>query len=602
MLLEMRLRCLGVITESVLEFGPGLTVVTGETGAGKTMVVSGLGLLLGGRADAGVVRTGSRAAVVEGRVSVDPEGSVARRAVDAGGELDGEELLLSRSVSAEGRSRAVIGGRGAPVGLLAELGSDLVVVHGQTDQIRLRSSARQRQALDRFAAEEVGAPLERYRDRYQRWLRVRRELEEVTSRARERAHEAELLRLGRAEVARVDPRPGEDHELKAEAQRLAHAEDLRLAAGSAHACLTGDPSGDSAGDVVTAVAAARRALDAVRSHDETLARLADRFAELGYLVNDLAADCAAYAASVEADPARLAAVEDRRATLAAMTRAHGTDVDGVLAWAQGASARLADLDDSGDRTARLAQEVASLREALAVDAVEVGRARRGAAVRLGEAVSAELQALSMPDARLVVEVSALPAEGADDEASVTVTGASGEPSTLRLGPDGADVVTFQLVPHPGAPARPLAKGASGGELSRVMLALEIVLGGVDPVPTFVFDEVDAGVGGRAALNIGRRLAMLARSCQVLVVTHLPQVAAFADRHLLVSKSADGAVTTSGVQRLDDDGRVRELARMLAGLEDSGTAQAHARELLADAEAWRSAATAGEGGGVGGSSA
>lgn len=586
----MRLRCLGVISESVLEFGPGFTVVTGETGAGKTMVVTGLGLLLGGRADAAVVRTGARAAVVEGRVRVAQDGVVARRAEEAGGELDADELLLSRSVSAEGRSRAVVGGRSAPVSLLAELGADLVVVHGQTDQIRLRSAVRQREALDRFAGTELASRLAPYREGYRRWLEVRGQLRDLADRAQERAHEAELLRLGLAEVERVAPVAGEDHALKAEAQRLAHAEDLRLAAGLAHAALTGDPGAPEAGDVVSAISAARRGLDAVRDHDPTLAVLADRFGELGYLAADLAAECASYADSVEADPARLAAVEDRRAVLAALTRAHGTDVDGVLAWSEQASRRLLDLDDGGDRAVALREEETRLRETLARLAADVGRIRRQAARRLGDEVSAELAALSMPDARLEVRVE--DAAGGDDGGAVTVEVDTDDGRrALRLGPDGADSVTMWLLPHPGAGARPLAKGASGGELSRVMLALEIVLGGADPVPTFVFDEVDAGVGGRAALNIGRRLATLARTCQVLVVTHLPQVAAFADRHLVVVKTADGDVTHSGVRALDDPAdRARELARMLAGLDDSDTAQAHARELLEDARAWRQKAT------------
>jgi DNA repair protein RecN (Recombination protein N) len=578
-LLELRLRGLGVIRDAVLELGPGLTVVTGETGAGKTMVVTGLLLLLGGRADPGAVRAGQAAAVVEGRLAVDPGGPVAARVVEAGGELDdGDVLILSRSVAAEGRSRAWLGGRSVPVGLLGELAEDLVAVHGQSEQLRLKSAARQREALDRFAGADVAEPLGEYRTCWARLRDVEAELDSIVRRARERVSEAELLRLGLAEVERVAPVAGEDRRLRAEALRLAHAQELRLAADSAHRSLAGDPDeAEAAVDVSTLLGTARRALDQVREHDEQLAGLADRLAEVSYLVADLAAECASYAAAVEGDPARLAAVEERRAALSALVRVHGEDVDAVLAWAGQASVRLLELDAQDDRIAGLTQERQRLRTRLASSAARVGLARRAAASRLADAVTAELGELSMPDARLVVQVRQRP-----DEAGLPVDLGAGV-QLLAAGPDGVDEVELLLVAHAGAAPRALARGASGGELSRVMLGLEVVLGAADPVPTFVFDEVDAGVGGRAALGIGRRLARLARSSQVLVVTHLPQVAAFADRHHTVVKASSGEVTESGVCLLDGPGRVRELARMLGGMEDSGSAQAHAEELLRAAE-------------------
>jgi DNA repair protein RecN (Recombination protein N) len=577
-LLEMRLRGLGVIRDAVLEFGPGLTVVTGETGAGKTMVVTGLGLLMGGRADAGAVREGMTSALVEGRLTVPPQGPVAVRAAEAGAELDdGDVLIVSRTVSVEGRGRAHLGGRSVPAALLAELADGLVTVHGQSDQLRLRSTARQREALDRFAGQAVAKPLTDYRGAWQRLRAVEATLDDITRRARERAQEAELLRLGLAEIERVDPQPGEDAALRAEASRLAHAEELRQAAVSAHLALTGDPDdGDADGDVSSLVSAARRALDQVRDHDSQLAGLADRLAEVGYLVADVATEAASYAESVESDPLRLATVEDRRAALATLTRAYAEDVDGVLLWAKDAAGRLSELDGDDDRVVELAAERERLRDRLAGTGRALSKARAKAAKRLADAVTAELAELAMPNARLVVDVRQRPEEG-----GLLVDLGSG-PVGLASGPDGLDEVELLLSPHAGAPPRPIAKGASGGELSRVMLGLEVVLGAVDPVPTFVFDEVDAGVGGRAALGIGRRLARLARTCQVLVVTHLPQVAAFADRHLTVVKSDDGEVTESGVRLLDDDGRVRELARMLGGMEESGSAQAHAEELLASA--------------------
>jgi DNA repair protein RecN (Recombination protein N) len=573
-LLEMRLRGLGVIRDAVLEFGPGLTVVTGETGAGKTMVVTGLGLLMGGRADPGAVREGMGSALIEGRIAVAPDGPVAARAADAGAELDdGDVLIVSRTVSAEGRGRAHLGGRSVPVAVLAELAEGLVTVHGQSDQLRLKSGARQREALDRFAGASVTKPLADYRAGWQRLRAVDATLEEITRRARERAQEAELLRLGLAEVERVDPQPGEDVALRAEAARLAHAEELRQAAQVAHLALTGDPDAESDADVASRLAVGRRALDQVRDHDAQLAALADRLAEIGYLVADVATEAASYAESVESDPLRLAAVEDRRAALATLTRAYGEDVDAVLTWAKEAAGRLAELDGDDDRLVRLGHERQQLRDRLAKSGAALSKARAKAARKLADAVTAELAALAMPNARLVVQVRQRP-----DSTGLPVDLGAG-PVTVAAGPDGLDEVEVLLSPHAGAAPRPVAKGASGGELSRVMLGIEVVLGAVDPVPTFVFDEVDSGVGGQAALGIGRRLARLARTSQVLVVTHLPQVAAFADRHLLVVKSGDGQVTESGVQSLDDEARVRELARMLGGMADSDSARAHAEELL-----------------------
>ncbi len=575
-LLEMRLRGLGVIRDAVLELGPGLTVVTGETGAGKTMVVTGLSLLMGGRADAGAVRNGTGAASVEGRVALDPRGPAAARAIEAGAELDEDNvLILSRTVTPEGRSRAFVGGRSAPIGLLVELAEDLIAVHGQSDQLRLKSAARQREALDRFAGSAVATPLAAYATCWRRLTILDGDLAEITTRSQERAQEAELLRLGLAEVERIDPRPGEDVELRAEAVRLGHAEELRVAAAVAHRCLSGDPDrGEAGADTLQLLAEARHTLDRARVHDSRLGELADRVAELGMLAADVAAECASYAGEVEADPARLAVVQERRAVLLGLTRAYGETVDAVLAWAQAASLRLLELDGDDDRLDTLRSQRHQLRTELAALAATVSQARSTAAHGLGQQVSAELTELAMPDAQVVVQVSQRPQPG-----GLPVDLGAG-PVELSAGAYGVDEVEILLVPHAGAPARPVGKGASGGELSRVMLGLEVVLGAADPVPTFVFDEVDAGVGGQAALGIGRRLAKLARTSQVVVVTHLPQVAAYADRHLVVRKASDGAVTESGVQPLDDAGRVRELARMLGGMQDSDSARAHAEELLA----------------------
>ncbi|MFG2299065.1 DNA repair protein RecN [Streptomyces sp. NPDC048603] len=573
----MRIRSLGVIDDAVVELSPGFTAVTGETGAGKTMVVTSLGLLLGGRADPALVRLGSKAAVVEGRIVMRPDAPAAVRAEEAGAELDDGALLISRTVSAEGRSRAHVGGRSVPVGLLGELADDLVAVHGQTDQQGLLRPARQRQALDRYAGDAVAVPLEKYAAAYRRLRAVAAELDEITTRARERAQEADLLRFGLDEIAAVEPRAGEDAELAAEAERLGHAESLASAALLAHAALAGNPEDPEGVDANTLVAGAHRALESVRAHDAALGALAERIGELGILLADVSGELAGYADDLDADPLRLAAVEERRAALGQLTRKYGSEghsVDAVLSWAEQGAARLLELDGDDERIGELTAERDGLRAELSQLAQALTDARAEAAQRFASAVTAELASLAMPHARVTIDI-----RQAEDPEGVEVGG-----RPVAYGPTGADEVELLLAPHPGAQPRPIAKGASGGELSRVMLAVEVVFAGADPVPTYLFDEVDAGVGGKAAVEVGRRLAKLAKSAQVVVVTHLPQVAAFADRQLLVEKTNDGSVTRSGVTVLEGEDRIRELSRMLAGQEDSQTARAHAEELLAAARA------------------
>ncbi|AWZ07444.1 DNA repair protein RecN [Streptomyces sp. ICC1] len=578
---EMRIRSLGVIDDAVVELSPGFTAVTGETGAGKTMVVTSLGLLLGGRADPALVRIGAKAAVVEGRIVMRPDAPAALRAEEAGAELDDGALLISRTVSAEGRSRAHVGGRSVPVGLLAELAEDLVAVHGQTDQQGLLRPARQRQALDRYAGDAVAVPLEKYAAAHRRLRAVAGELEEITTRARERAQEADLLRFGLDEINAVEPVAGEDVELAAEAERLGHAESLSSAAQVAHAALAGnveDPEGVDAGALV---AGAHRALESVRSHDPALGALAERIGELGILLGDVAGELAGYADDLDADPLRLAAVEERRAALTQLTRKYGSarngsaqhTVDSVLEWAERGSVRLLELDGDDGRIGELTAERDGLRMELSSLAQALTDARSEAATRFASAVTEELASLAMPHARVTIDI-----RQTEDPDGVEVGG-----RLVAYGPSGTDEVELLLAPHPGAQPRPIAKGASGGELSRVMLAVEVVFAGSDPVPTYLFDEVDAGVGGKAAIEVGRRLAKLAKSAQVVVVTHLPQVAAFADRQLLVEKTSDGSVTRSGVTVLEGEDRIRELSRMLAGHEDSASARAHAEELLAAAQ-------------------
>ncbi|WP_248240792.1 DNA repair protein RecN [Microbacterium kunmingense] len=556
MIEEMRLRGLGVIAEATLPLGPGFTAITGETGAGKTMVVTGLGLLLGQRADSSVVRAGSGQAAVDGVWTVPARGPVAARVEEAGGELeplddDRAELFLGRTVTSEGRSRASVGGRSAPAGVLADVADHLVVVHGQSDQLRLRSASAQRDALDRFGGEPVSDALGVYREAFQRHRALDDELRALLESRDVRAREADDLRSAVAEIEEADPQPGEDVELAARAERLANAEELRRAAAAAHDALSSDLD---VPDAATLVAEARQALE--RVDDPALRPHADELADIGYRIVDAATTLSAYLADLdEAGPRELEQVEERRAVLGALVRRHGS-VDDALAFLATGSARLMELDDDGERVARLSAERDRAASDLDAAAAVLSSARKDAAERLGRAVTAEVRALAMPDALIRVDV--------------------GETSASA---SGRDEVTFLLAAHPGAEPRPVARGASGGELSRVMLAIEVVIAGSDPVPTFVFDEVDAGVGGAAAIEVGRRLAMLARSAQVIAVTHLAQVAAFAGNHLTVEKASDGSVTASSVRRLTGRDREAEMARLLSGMPDSDAALTHAKELL-----------------------
>jgi DNA repair protein RecN (Recombination protein N) len=513
------------------------------------------------------------------------------------------------------------------VSLLTYLADDLVAVHGQSDQQQLLKPGRQRESLDKYAGAVLGEVLGDYQRAYGRHRTVAEQLATLTTQARARAAEAAELRAGLDDIEKLNPVAGEAAALRAEEERLANADALHAAATAAHEALLGDPAAGNDGmDAVTLLGHARRALEAVRRHDAEIDGVAARLSEAAYLVSEVAGELASYVQGIDADPARLAAVQERRAALARVIRLYGpggvsAQVNGtpvrlpapgkemapdgdtvpgrdgvpdgnaadgadaalfampdaaaagapasapagepdeityVLEWARLAAARVGELDNDDETIAALTGTEAELSAQVTELAARLSRLRAEAGERFAADVTAELTALAMPHAQISVVLTAL-----------------AEP-----GPHGADDVEIRLAPHPSAPALPLHKGASGGELSRVMLAIEVVFAGADPVPTFVFDEVDAGVGGKAAVEIGRRLAKLARLAQVIVVTHLPQVAAFADNHLVVAKSEDGTITSTSVIRLDHEARVRELSRMLAGLEDSEFGQAHAAELLA----------------------
>ncbi|MGI8306747.1 DNA repair protein RecN [Saccharopolyspora hattusasensis] len=581
MLAEMRIQGLGVIDDATLALHAGLTVVTGETGAGKTMVVTGLHLLGGGRADASRVRSGAQRAVVEGRFQTTIDSPAAKVAADAGAEPDEDGSLIAvRTVAADGRSRAHLGGRSVPNAVLSELAEQVLAVHGQNDQLRLLRSGEQRAVLDRFAGEPVLHVLADYQRVRAEWGGAVRELTERTARSRELAREAELLRHGLAEIEAVAPEPGEDASLVDEARRLADVDQLREIATGAHLALTGSADGDpDVPGAIGLIGEARRRLGG--AEDPVLRELEPRVAEAVAVLADVGGELGGYLDRLDADPARLEQVLARQAELKQLTKKYAADVDGVLAWAAEARSRLSGMDTSEEALAALAARRDELAAELAEHAVAVSEARKVAAVGLAAAVSEELDGLAMPQARL--EVVVRPKEGdPGDPNALPVQG-----RTLHAGPDGVDEVELQLIAHSGAPALPIHKGASGGELSRVMLALEVVLADADTVPTLVFDEVDAGVGGRAAVEIGRRLARLARTHQVVVVTHLPQVAAYADRHLVVDKgAADGGLTRSDVRVVADERRVVELARMLAGMDSTETGRAHAEELLDTATAYK----------------
>jgi DNA repair protein RecN (Recombination protein N) len=549
---------LGVISEARLPLGPGLTVVTGETGAGKTMVVTALGLLLGDRADSARVRQGSAATWVEGRFTITAGSPVRERVADIGAALDDDELIIAREVLQEGRSRAVIGGRNAPVATLSDIAEHLVVIHGQSDQIRLKSESAQREALDRFA----GAPLlelsGRYTEAYEKYRELEKQLHVLQTESHARAAEAASLREALTDIEAVKPEPGEDARLAETIARLTNTEDLRAAALHAKNALASDSLAIEVRDAEGLIDEALKALERVVGVDATLEPIRQTLAEASYQVAEVSTSLAGYLAGLEGDGGlSLEASHERLASINQLLRRYGPTLDDVLELERTGSERLLELDRDGDTVEVLsAQADAALALAHQL-ADELSSLRISAAETLGGAVTAELSALAMATARFHVRVT----------------------PTDTLGVHGRDQVALLLAAHPGADPLPLGKGASGGELSRVMLALEVVIAGSDPVPTFVFDEVDAGVGGASALEIGRRLDALAQTSQVIVVTHLAQVAAFANNHLRVVKDTDGQVTTSSVQVLEGEERVTELARMLGGMADSQTALSHARELI-----------------------
>ncbi len=562
---------LGVIAQAELPLGPGLTALTGETGAGKTMVLTSLKLLLGSKADPAIVRAGTQRCVVEGAFALEEDAKCIQIAQEAGCEIEDDLLLASRVVPATGRSRAHLGGRAVPASVLGQVGSRLVSIHGQADQLRLRTAAAQRRALDAVGGSEHEQLCRQYSTCYRAWTQARQDLETWREQALAREGEIAGLRHALEQLEALDPKPGEDQALAEEAGRLENLDLLRSGAAEAASAISGDELNDDVANVIALVSVARRALENAADHDPRLAALMPRLNEVAALTSDLAMELTDYLADLDADPDRLAWVHERREQLRRGCLEIGglgqvfANVDELLAFGQQAAARLAQLDGPLDRETELAAEVERTGKELKTVAKHLSQARTKLAKLLSQQVSAELEGLMMRGAKLQVRLNPLE----------------------QPGPTGMEEVELLLRAHPGAAALPLEKGASGGELSRIMLALEVVLAQHTATKrhTFVFDEIDAGVGGRAAVEIGRRLAALARHHQVIVVTHLAQVAAWAQTQLVVVKQvgqASNEATTTAVETVEGPERVRELARMLSGQSDSQTALRHAEELLEQA--------------------
>ncbi|WP_047263473.1 DNA repair protein RecN [Corynebacterium mustelae] len=571
MLADIAIENLGVIPRERVELSNGLTVLTGETGAGKTMFVTGLRLLIGGRADASRVRTGAENAVVEGRfVLTRTQEAVASHAeaivAQAGGQPDENgEFIASRIVSSAGRSRAHLGGRAVPASILGDFTSELLTIHGQNDQLRLLSPDRQLAALDRVDP-KILPLLEKYKKAYQQWRKLDRDLAKRTASRRELAQEVDRLQFAISEIDDIDPQPGEDEQLVSDIRRLQDVDELREQAVNALGAIdgtggltdfgfSGGSESEGASDLLGQASGFLR-----NSSDPHLKELQLRLDTVTAELSQIAAELGGFLSELPADPEALDSLLLRQQDLKNLTRKYAPSIDEVLEWSERAKAKLHSIDTSPEALNHLAQEVATAELSMKKAAVALTKARKKAASFLEKKVTEELHGLAMPKAVFSVAL-----------------------HDVVCGEVGADEIEFLLAPNTSADPRPLATSASGGELSRVMLALEVILSAGNHGSTLVFDEVDAGVGGRAAVEIGRRLARLAQNNQVIVVTHLPQVAAYADSHLHVSKDVSEESVSSGIELLTEDRRVEELARMLAGLDDTDTGRAHARELLDKAQ-------------------
>lgn len=584
MLLELTIRDFAIIDLVRITFSPGFNVMTGETGAGKSIIIDAVGALLGGRAGTEFIRSGARSSSVEGVFLVPSggaEGGETLRAVleEYGLEAEDGSLILSREISAGGRSLARVNGRAVPVSVLQQVGRALVDIHGQTEHLSLLRVGRHLDFLDSYGnlldlrrevAEMVGS-----------LRQVQRQIQDLVRDERELARRVDLLAFQVNEIDSANLHSGEETELEAERLLLVNAEKLILAAEAAYQALyEGEEPQRSALDLLDDVSAGVASLAKL---DASAAEQQRTLEEVKYQLEDVARFLRGYRERIDRDPARLEAVEERLTLIHNLKRKYGASVDEVLAFRDKARTELEAISSGEERLADLRAEEARLLEALADVSERLSNARHEVAGKLSRAVEEELASLAMEKSRFEVRIE----RRASDKG---ITLADGQKCDFDA--TGIDSVEFMLSPNPGEPMKPLAKIASGGEISRVMLALKTVLAQADPVPTLIFDEIDSGIGGRTAPVIGRKLWNLSRSHQVVCVTHLPQIAAVGDGHMSITKVVKGERTTTSVQGLTDEGRVEEVAAMLGGA-TSELARENARELLLAAKRWKEEHGAGE---------
>ena len=562
---EISIRNLGIIDTSSLELSKGLNVLTGETGAGKTMILTALSLLLGAKSDSTLVRHGSERLVTSATFSI-PQSLIAQ-IHDLGGLVEDGSLILTRSVSSDGKSKATVSGATVNASTLGEVTEPLISIHGQSANTQIVKSVRQRELLDLFAGTNLQTVLAEYQEIYSTYNEMKAKLRALVTNASARDSQIADLELLTKQWNTLKPTRNEFASVDDEIRKLASVEDLRIAASGASAAIGEEDAG-----VLTVLGQARKFLEAAKGKDQALDEIATSVAESFFLIDDAHAALVSYLASLEADPSRLDFLQERKAALVAFIKKWGgagsvdEEMAEIATRVKSAKEMIADLHGGQDRIAELESEIKVVKGKLLTSAKKVSAARVAAAGKLSDRVSAEIAGLFMPHTRFYAEVLSSDYEGALKESDFTIT--------------GCDEILMSIQAHKDGPKVALGKGASGGEMSRIMLALEVVIAASAPVGTYIFDEVDAGVGGKAAIEVGRRLHALSQHAQVIVVTHLPQVAAWADRHFVVVKDSDGQIVQSGVSQLDEKARVSEIARMLAGLDESVSAQEHAAELLA----------------------
>jgi len=574
MLEEIRIRSLGVINDVVLELSPGLNVLTGETGAGKTMIITALNLVLGGKADVALVRTGADRAAVAARIQM-KEGHPARQiAFDAGAEIEEESAIFARSITTQGRTRALISGSPVNAGTLAAMATEVISIHAQSASARLLRASAQRELLDQFGGTELKSKLDAYQSAFGAFRVAEGELNRVRESGALAAREVIEYQALVADVEKHAPKADELRAIAVEISRLDHVDELREAARLAHIGISGGENSEAG--ALSLLASASRDLEKVQSKDLKLADIYNRLVDPIFLIKEIATDIASFDSSLDADPGRLESLQERKSVLTTLLRRYGISptsegdpLTTIVERANDATKILQARENLDALIGQASLELNLRREELTTTAVNLTKSRHRYADTVSERITAKIRELAMPNAKFSISIRSRVLDGG------LVIG--GEP--LAFSSEGVDEVEMLLSAHSGGAPVPLAKGASGGELSRVMLAIEVVLASNSTVDTFIFDEIDAGVGGKAAIEVGRQLAELAMNAQVIVVTHLAQVAAFADAHYTVTKSEEGLVSESDVHRLTEGERVVELARMLAGQEQSLSAQIHAEELL-----------------------